>query len=141
MSDWKDYLAGRYRAHPDQTPEQHAWQVNHYKQRETFLRWFSNCFELWRGCTDKRCRRARACSGDPRCASEFVLGLPPAQRLWLQRAIKARVGGASAQEAGRMADAAWAEHERAMRELAARFGGSATTPASEEPSSSAGGGG
>jgi hypothetical protein len=140
MRKRKDGLAGHSRAHPDETPERAA-EMNYYKEREASRRRISDNFEIWRFCEEKPCQRARACRGNPDVGVPEAFRLvPPEQKFWLQKAVEARIGGASVEEACRIADAALAEHERAMRELTARLRGPNMAPPQETLSPSGEGG-
>jgi hypothetical protein len=124
MSDFKEFLAGKQYPDPWQTPEQHAWEMNHFHEREIFLRKRNNMFELWRYCDLKRCTRAKSCVGhDPgECGMRFFPHMPDEFKLWLRHAIELRRAGVPPEEACRRADAEVAAAIERVKALEARRG-------------------
>jgi hypothetical protein len=46
---------------------------------------YCDAFKLWRHCACKRCRRQRACRGDPNACLKRVFGVVPQQTQWQAR--------------------------------------------------------
>ncbi|MGI8525119.1 MAG: hypothetical protein ACR2K5_02915 [Pseudolabrys sp.] len=74
-------------------------------------------FGCWTICPDKRCKRASACRGDVNTCSRRCLPLVSVEdKVWLRKAVQARLAGLSPEEAVK---AAIAEVEKYRTEFAA----------------------
>jgi hypothetical protein len=78
-----------------------------------------NALKFWLRCHDRRCRRQRACSGDPHaCFRRHWALYSEEEKVWLRAGIKARVQGLSPQDAALAANAELARHLALMEKHA-----------------------
>jgi hypothetical protein len=96
-----------FSAGPLETPEQRAYHARVTREHEAFTRLKNNLFGYWRSCRSKRCRRMRACAGEPHeCFRVNWAKTPEDAKHWYRTAAMARAKGHSYEEAARMADEA-----------------------------------
>jgi hypothetical protein len=94
-----------------------------YAERLAARRRMFSFFGMWRVCPDKRCIRAKACSGDIHaCTTErWRVVVPPEFKALLFKTVYLMNRGASRQEALRLAREDMEERRAAMAALATRF--------------------
>jgi hypothetical protein len=89
-------------------------------------------FRLWTVCPDKRCARAKACSGDVEACllKRWRVYISDETRALLSKAFQLMRDGMPAREAAAAAQADIAQHKKLIAELDAR---QASTPAAPAP--------
>ena len=90
----------------EMTPQQRRWQERHDAEEEASRRKVNDIFQFCTVCSDKRCRRERACRGD--CHACFLRWWPHVSeesKIEFRAAIKALVDGHTPAEALRIAAA------------------------------------
>lgn len=85
--------------------------------RDSAIRKLCTHFEIWMICPQSRCRRGRACGGDPHdCFKRWWPHLPEDEKALLRLSIKARCSGLSPDEAYRAAEAEFARWKQVKQE-------------------------
>ena len=119
--------------HPDQTPEQRAWQAKNERREDARRIAMCNALQFWRACRIRECKRRHACSGDPHaCFARQWEQFPESGKAWFRAVAKARRDGLSTRQAMRQTSAEMAQEAEAAAKLAAT-----APPQRESPSAGA----
>jgi hypothetical protein len=99
---------------------------------EAARRHLFTCYRLWTVCPDKRCARAKACSGDVEVClhQRWRVYISDETRALLSKSLQLMRDGLSPQEAAAAAQADIAQRKKLVAELDAR---QASTPAAPAP--------
>jgi hypothetical protein len=90
----------------EMTPQQRRRQERHDAEAEALRRKLNDFFQFCTVCSDKRCRRERACRGDCHaCFRRWWPHVSEESKIHFRAAIKALVGGHTPAEAMRIAAA------------------------------------
>lgn len=85
--------------------------------RPLLLHRLGDLLEVWRGCANRTCRRAKSCKrSDLACLTAFMQALPEAQRRQLRHGIENRRAGLSCDEAIAQAQARSADEMTRLTE-------------------------
>jgi hypothetical protein len=89
----------RSAATPRQAREMNKYELSEESERRRFI---ADLFTFWFACPDDRCRRRRACAGDPyTCFERYWWLVPETHKINFRTFIRARVAGMSVQQANR----------------------------------------
>lgn len=102
---------------------QREWQARETAERKQMRRWQCTLFLFWSVCTNKACRRARACAGEPEaCFARWWPHVPQEVKVRYRAMVK--TSDRSPAEIGRAGAEAVARYRRAKEEdeAAARDG-------------------
>ena len=113
---------------PELTAQQHA------QKQERARRRFHTFFGFWKLCDNKRCKRSSACAGDvERCGQRFYPQIPPETKAWIHKYIEARRGGATHEQAAKIAHDHIDHYDAVLREIEERHHAKLAAPDGSHP--------